>query len=234
MTERLNRAWAGLPIALLMAGGCATVAGDSRAPTRVETARLDAWYADLLATGPVEPGWDARGADLPGIAGGSWLLLTDVAGRRQLIIPGGANEGAVIPPPWRVLRRWEHPGPEGARRLLQIQPLDARHILVAGGGYLAQGAAFCSDGGAELTLYERPAAVGEFTRWEAETLAGYLFNRMRGRALCTRYDSIGSGQYAVRNFDGAGGPLTTLDQAREIATVVSAGPVEALLGFDRN
>ncbi|MBC7985778.1 MAG: hypothetical protein H7X93_03785 [Sphingomonadaceae bacterium] len=216
--------------ALLATGGCATGDAESRPPTGAEIARLDAWYGELLDTGPAEAGWDARGTDLPGLAGERrWLLLTDAAGRRQLLMPGFADEREVVPRSWRRLRQWREDGPRGERASLQVQPLDARHILVARGGYRRRGSAFCSDGGATLSLYERSAPASEFTRWEAETLAGYLFDRTRGRTLCARYDSIGGGQYAVRNFDGAGRPLATLDQAREIATIVPAAAVEALL-----
>lgn len=233
MTGRRNRGRVWALAALLAAGGCATSAPESRAPTREEIARLDAWYGDLLATGPVEPGWDARGADLPAMAGeGRWLLLTDAAGRRQLLMPGTADARGVIPGGWRRLREWRDDGPPGARASLQIQPLDARYIFVARGGYRQRGSAFCSDGGATLSLYERPARASEFTRWEAETLAGYLFDRVREQTLCTRYDSLGGGRYAVHNFDSHGRPLTALDAMREVAVIIEPGTVEEALALD--
>lgn len=231
MTGRRNRTWAVGLAAMLAAAGCATSAPESRAPTREEIARLDAWYADIFTTGPVEANWDREGAD-PFAGAERWLLLTDAAGRRQLLIPGAMDARALVPRSWRRLREWREPGARRGTATVQIQPLDARYILVAAGGYRREGTAFCAEGGAMLALYERPAPASEFTGWEAETLAGYLFGRAREEMLCMRYDELGGGRYGVRNFDDAGRPLVTLDLAREVAAAVEPGDVEALLGLD--
>lgn len=239
MRRRLTFVTGFAMLVALAVGGCAIRSADSRDATPEREAiafeRLEQLYADLFATDAPVPGWNDDGDDPFGEeAAGDirWLLLEDRSGRRQLVISADRHAMPSLPRDWRRIESWSDDSGPAVRAFIQIQPIDDRFIFVARGGARRMGGAFCARGGAELDLYERPDGSSPRDARETVRFVGYLFARTRVAPLCSRYDTLGGGRFALRNFTEQGRPLTTLDQQGEIGTLVRPGPIEGLLGLD--
>lgn len=197
---------------------------------------IDQVEAEVLRRGPNVPTWNKGGVDLrelvakaPGGTAGNYILVRSNDGSTNVELVDPTDIDAILPKSWSKVKDFGDSTQKQRPRLLSFGILDGQQVLVEWDQTRKVGDAFCWTKESGIALYRDSAReAGEMPEGFIDLLLSRMFDRIREKDICWRYDPQGSG-FRKSYFFPNGDSLPSLTEEGEVATIVPAGDINALV-----